>query len=153
MSDIINGKTVSVFTGLDTEEVEAVVRCSVLEKFESGEVVIEESKVSSDLYILLKGRASVEIEVVGYNERRKERLVILRKGDAFGEVAFLKGKRRSAFVVAYDPIQVLRLDRDKMYELFESRSRIGYVMMKNLAAVLAQRLRDTNFRWRRESND
>lgn len=153
MIDIIDVASIAVFEGLSEDEVEDVVRCGEVELFDSGEVVIQESKVSSDLYLLLKGRASVEIEIEAYNQRRRERLVILREGDAFGEIAFLNGKRRSAFVVAYDSIQVLRLDSDKMYALFELQSRIGYVMMMNLAGVLAQRLRDTNFRWRREASE
>lgn len=72
----------------------AVMACGREASFDSGEVVIKESRVNSDLYLLPGGRASVEIEGTGFGGRRREQQVILRKGALFGEITFLKGKFR-----------------------------------------------------------
>ncbi len=140
-----------VFTGLTPGELDQILALGREERFEKNEAVIEESGVNSDLFLLLSGRVSVEIQMTRADgSRTREQIVRLRAPDAFGEIAFLEGKRRSAYVIASDNIRVLRVDGAKLRELFEDQNRIGYTVMKNLCLVLAHRLIDSNFRWRNE---
>ena len=81
-------------------------------------------------------------------EVSSQRLTTLREGDIFGEISFLEGKRRSAGAVAVDNISTLRIDGEKLYGLFDKNPRLGYVVMRNIGCILAQRLCDINFRWR-----
>jgi len=142
-----------IFNGLTSEEIETVVSISQEVFYNNNEVILEESSLSTDLFILIEGRVRVELEKVHYYNDQKEKveIVVLRKGDIFGEIAFLQGTRRSAFVTSMDKIRVMKIDGKKFYELFDRNNHAGYVFMRNLAIVLSSRLVDINFKWRSEA--
>ncbi len=138
------------FEGLSGQEIDAVLAISEELTFDSDQVVLEESSLGSNVYLLLEGRVGVGLgtsEFCRYCKEERE-LAILRKGDVFGEMAFLLGRRRSARVRAIDKIRVLKMDGERLRDLFEANNHAGYLVMRNLAAILAQRLVDLNFRWR-----
>ncbi|MEW5735402.1 MAG: cyclic nucleotide-binding domain-containing protein [Thermodesulfobacteriota bacterium] len=140
-----------VFKGVTEKDLAEVLRLGVETGFGRGAVILKESGKSSDLFILLSGRVSVEMEASGASsEGRRDLLVRLRPGDVFGEMAFLDHSRRSAYVVASDDITCLRLDGEGLERLMESNAVLGYRLMRNLARILASRLVDSNFRWRNE---
>ncbi|MBW1988074.1 MAG: cyclic nucleotide-binding domain-containing protein [Deltaproteobacteria bacterium] len=147
--DEVAGK--SLFSGFTRGELEQILAMGKEEHFARGDVIIEESVASTDLFVLLSGAVSVEIQMVRAGGKRvQEQIVRLRAPDVFGEIAFLEGKRRSASVVALDNIRVLRLDGPSVKDLFKARPRMGYVAMSNLCLILSHRLIDSNFRWRNE---
>ena len=142
-----------IFNGLSTEEIEAIISLSQQVSYNNNEVILEESSPSTELFILIEGRVRVELEKVHYYNDQKEKveIVILRKGDIFGEIAFLEGTRRSAYVSAIDKIRAMKIDGKKLHELFNRNNHAGYMFMRNLAVVLANRLIDINFKWRSEA--
>ena len=142
-----------IFNGLSSEEIEKVISVSQEVFYNNKEVIIEESSPSTDLFILLDGRVRVEIEKVHFynDQREKVELVVLRSGDVFGEIAFLEGTRRSAYVSAIDKIRAMKIDGKKLYELFDRNNHLGYVLMRNLAIILSNRLVLLNFKWRSEA--
>lgn len=143
-----------IFNGLTSEEIETVVSISQEVFYNNNEVILEESSLSTDLFILIEGRVRIELEKINYynNQKEKVEIVVLRKGDIFGEIAFLQGTRRSAFVTSMDKIRVMKIDGKKLYELFDRNNHAGYVFMRNLAIVLSNRLVDINFKWRSEAS-
>ena len=140
----------SIFNGLTNQELEAVLSCCEHVRFKTNEIIITESAVNSDLYILVEGRVSVELGIGFENTTDREQVVILRAGDIFGEIAFLESRRRSAHVIAMDDIETIKLDKIKLDNLFNKNNYIGFVIMKNIAITLSNRLIDTNFRWKND---
>lgn len=144
-----------VFEGLSEKGLDSILSIGRETAFNPGEVILEESKLGSHLYTIVKGRVSVELKTDQMHEKAEEdegkQLAILRPGDVFGEIAFLAEKRRSAHVVAIDEVLLLELDGEKLYDLFDRDNRTGYLVMRNIAAILSQRLVDFNFRWRDKS--
>jgi CRP/FNR family transcriptional regulator len=137
-----------LFTGLSETELERVITLMTIARFDAGALILRESTLSSDLYILKSGRISIELDVSSYNMSGREQIVILRPGDIFGEIAFLENKRRSAHVVALDPVEAIQMDGARLKELFVMNYKIGYSIMSNIALTLTHRLIDTNFKWR-----
>ena len=152
MTDVASIASFKIFKGLNESQLQSVLQLAEHLEYQQGDVVLEESSVSNDLFVLLKGRTDVEIMATqtGRNEKSRKRLAILRVGDAFGEMAFLDSSRRSARVAAFDDIKVLKLNRERFYELFEKDPALGFHFMHNLALILAQRLIELNFMWRDE---
>lgn len=134
-----------VVAGLSPDELDQVILCCEVCSFKKNEPVIKEYSLNSALFILIQGSVSVQIEVPYQSGPKMEELAVLEAGDIFGEMAFLEEWRRSACVIAVDDISVLKLDGDKLNELFERELHIGYLMMRNLGLILAKRLMDTNF--------
>jgi CRP/FNR family transcriptional regulator, cyclic AMP receptor protein len=141
-----------LFAGLSRSDIDAILACGAAVSFQTGQVIFEESSVNSDLYVILDGRVCVEIDAPSASGDGNEhlQLALLRTGEVFGEIAFLKGKRRSARVCALDDVSVLQLDGTKLTSLFESNPSLGYHAMRNLATILAQRVVDVNFKWRQD---
>ena len=143
-------KGFKIFEGLSSEEVNAVIACGELAHFHGGAKIIEESAESSDLYVVLSGRASIEIMVHNHMRQvtRAKQIAIFRLGDVFGDMAFLSGTRRSASVSTIDDFTTMVFDHAKLYALFESKPRIGYIVVRNIAKIMANRLMELNFQMR-----
>ena len=141
-----------IFEGLATEELRAIHNFSTRLSLRAGDVILEESKQSPDhdLFVVVKGRVRVELaSSEGDAEGRpSKRLAVLKSGDVFGEMGFLKGRHRSARVLAYSDVVALKVNRDKLFELFVPNPRLGYLVMRNLAAILSDRIVEMNFMWR-----
>jgi CRP-like cAMP-binding protein len=136
-----------LFEGLTPIEMEAVMACGRIVNFAAGEKVIEESDESWDLYVVLDGRISIEMAVRHHSarEERRKQLALFRKGEVFGDMAFLRGARRSASVTTVDDFTAMVFDRDLLYRLFEEDNRIGYIMVRNLACIMSERVMELNF--------
>ena len=137
-----------LFDGLNKDELKCITAIMTQVNFEANQIILKESTVSTDLYIIQSGRVSIELDTSSYNETGSEQLVILRAGDIFGEMAFLENKRRSAHAIALDPVQAVSMTGYQLKALFKENYKIGYIIMKNIAVILSNRLIDTNFKWR-----
>ena len=139
-----------IFEGLSHQEVDAVIACGKITQFQGGVRIIEESSQSFDLYLVLSGSVSIEMMVqnhLGQVERNMQ-IAVFRPGDIFGDMAFLSGTRRSASVSALEHFSAVVFDHDKLHELFENNTRIGYVVVKNIAKIMSNRLMELNFMMR-----
>jgi CRP-like cAMP-binding protein len=141
-----------VFGGLSDDELQEILSFCREEVFKNEDIIQEDSTATSDLYVLVEGRVSIEFEMwpPDMDAQDRAQLAILRPGDVFGEIAFLKGKRRSANVKAIDETRVLQIDGQRLNDLFQKSPHIGYTVMRNMALILAQRIENINFMWRDE---
>jgi len=143
-----------IFEGLTPEELEAVFDISQEITYKSGDVILEESSygTDADFYVILNGNVKVELQASQMQTDKKinKRLAVLKHGDVFGEMGLLRSRRRSAQVSAYSDLAVLKVNREKLFQLFVYNPRVGYLIMRNLAAILSDRIMDMNFMWRDE---
>ena len=69
----------------------------------------------------------------------------LKPGQAFGEIALVdQGIRSATALTNQDNTIVLRLPREALMDLCDNNLELGYKLMKNLAADLALKLRNTD---------
>ena len=117
---------------------------------QKGDVVLREYDATKALYVI--GRGEVEIimspGLVGdANQQRTEAMVLLklRQGQITGEVALVDEGTRSATVqVSEDNTYLLKIPRERLMLLCDSYPELGYKLMKNLAADLAFKIRNTD---------
>jgi CRP-like cAMP-binding protein len=141
-------KTVfNIFEGLNDSEINSILSLGEEVTFNKGALILVESVRTSEIYIIMEGRVSIDIGSVSFDKgvRAKIQLAVLRQGAIFGEMAFLENQRRTANVTAIDKVNVVKIDRDKLLDLFSKNHYIGYIFMRNLSFILSQRLEDTNF--------
>lgn len=131
---------VQLFKGLRPEEAREFCKNFRVEKHTPQTVIFQEGTQSQDLYILAQGRVSIDLNVSG----RHHNLCIMRRHDAFGEMALLDGRARSASATAIDSVECWVLNRNDFQALLLNQPRIGVVILHNLAVMLADRLRDSN---------
>ena len=112
-------KTSHLFEDMDAGAVERLIDAATIEKFDSGQVILEEGTVGDDLFLILFGTVEVSIHVEG----GEKKLAQMTKGDVFGEIAGLIDHHRYATVTAIGPTR----DRRRAVESFPERAVIGYV--------------------------
>ena len=142
-----------IFEGITLEELNSVYDISQEVSFKSGDVILEESSygADSDFFVILQGNVKVELQSSQVQTEGKtisKRLAVLKNGDVFGEMGLLRSKRRSAQVSAYSDLTVLKVNQKKLFQLFVYNPRLGYLVMRNLAAILSDRIMEMNFMWR-----
>jgi CRP-like cAMP-binding protein len=141
-----------IFEGLTLEELEAIYNISEEVTYVAGEIILEESSygADSDFFVILQGNVKVELlaSQLQTDIKINKRLAVLKFGDVFGEMGVLRSRRRSAQVSAYSDITALKVNQQKLFELFVYNPRLGYLIMRNLAAILSDRIMEMNFMWR-----
>jgi CRP-like cAMP-binding protein len=143
-----------IFEDFSLEELDALLAISQEVSYISGDVILEESSygADSDFFVILQGNVKVELAAsqILTESKMNKRLAVLKSGDVFGEIGLLRSKRRSAQVSAYSDMLARKINQKKLFELFEYNSRLGYLLMRNLATILSDRIMDMNFMWRNE---
>ena len=141
-----------IFEGITHEELDAIFEISEEANYNAGEIILEESSfgADSDFYIILQGNVKVELQAsqIDSDDKLNKRLAVLKNSDVFGEMGLLRKRRRSAQVSAYSELTVLKVNQKKLFQLFVYNPRLGYMIMKNLAAILSDRIMEMNFMWR-----
>jgi CRP/FNR family transcriptional regulator, cyclic AMP receptor protein len=132
---------VMLFAGLSGEELEAVAEICNERQVERGEVIAEQGAPGDEFYIVTDG--FLEISVTG-DASTSQVLVNLGKGQIIGEMALIDQGPRSATVRAVSNAVVQVIRRADFEALCNRNTRIGYVVMKDIAADLSFKLRHRN---------
>ncbi len=102
--------------------------------FKSGERIVRRGEKTEGVYLLLEGRAVVELPA-------RSNLPSIGPGEICGELSFLDDLQASANVVADEAVEGLFLDRSALSSLFELFPHLGSRFYRSLAANLSYRLR------------
>ncbi len=133
---------VDIFQGLSPRQLESLAQVSEERKYRRAEVVFTEHSSGAEVYIIKKGKVCIELGLKGKpNTATIQRLGV---GQIFGELALVDKRSRSATAICDNDCEIIIIDRVKLDELFKQDSRLGYVVMRNLAQLLAERLRRTD---------
>jgi CRP-like cAMP-binding protein len=133
---------VDIFRGLSQRQLESLAQISHEKEYRAGEAVFTEHSSGAEVYIIKKGKVCIELGLKGKSNTAT--IQRLGAGQIFGELALVDKRSRSATAICDSDCEIITIDRDKLDELFEQDSRLGYVVMRNLAQLLAERLRRTD---------
>ncbi|MBI3965264.1 MAG: FAD-dependent oxidoreductase [Chloroflexi bacterium] len=115
---------------LQVERTEAVIRLH----FEPGQMIVQQGDVGTRFYTIVKG----EVEVVRRLPGGREELIgRLGPGEHFGELALMKGTRRTATVRAVTAVDVLAIERGDFLALATQGSLKAFTGVTSVAAEAA----------------
>ena len=98
LPDELKGIYEDAFTALSTREFKNIMKTNPYRVYHSGEKIMSEGEVASELLLLLKGTASVTT--------RKTEVASVSTGDFIGEMGFIGKQVASADVIAADDVLV-----------------------------------------------
>jgi len=125
----------TITEGLSNEGREALLRNAMVFKCGPGEVLMTENDGGRSFGFIEKGVVKV---VIG-----GKTVVLLSRGDIFGEIAFVMNSKRSAQVIAVSPdTEVVLLHPNAIEQIKDEKDRT--TIWQNLARVLAQKVVLTN---------
>jgi CRP-like cAMP-binding protein len=143
-------RSISLFQGLPDADLAALAGlCNVVELAPRDELV-EESAHGDDVYGLVEGRVSIHLAMP--DGRESDAIAQLRSGDTVGESILLGRTRRIATAVARDRVVALRWEGKRLLAHFDAHPATGYVVMRNLARIVLERLTATNMMLRNTLN-
>ena len=129
-----------ILHGLDAVDRATFEPYLVPDTLPAGSILCAEGEPADRMWLLTQG--SVSVRVRGEGRPLGIRLSSCAAGTVIGEIALLQFGLRSATVVADEDVEIYRLSRHDFEALMKLRPEAGAKVLKNMAAELAQRLRD-----------
>lgn len=123
------------FRGFPDVDLWEIVRASIWQEVDTGEVLVREGDLDEALFIITAGGAEVSKEGTFLHS--------LREGDCFGEMSYLNKSRRTATVTASGPLSVMKIN-PTLIEQVSTDCQLRFY--KILLRVLAERLSRTTER-------
>lgn len=136
-SEAVYLKQVSIFNGLNDEEIHDLISVAKKRIFRSGEVIFHRDDPGQVLYIIKEGK--VKICLIS-PDGQEISLVVFGKGEYFGEFALLDGLPRSADAIALEKVECYTLQRSDFHNVIMKNPRIAIQIME----ILCERLRRTD---------
>jgi CRP/FNR family transcriptional regulator, cyclic AMP receptor protein len=145
---------VDVFDELSHERLERISNICVEHRYNQGDLIFQENTRSDGLYVILNGE--VEIQVDPHTTDGDQQapggpltLAKLRRGQSFGEVALVdEGMRSASARCATSDTRLLQIRRVDLLEICHEDFELGFILMRNLAADLALKMRQTDLMMR-----
>lgn len=126
-------RKVPLFSSLNDEELDAIVRTSLMRTFPRDHIILLEDDDGDTLFIINRGM----VKVTTFSEQGKEVIFsILYSGDFFGDMSLLDGRPRSATVVTLEESEVSMLRRADFIKLIEKYPRISLRLLEELTSRL-----------------
>ncbi len=139
---------VPLFRGLSESQVRAVSAVLRRGRARAGEAIVSEGEMGRSLFVLVRGTVETTKQMGlagpdGSGPRQKV-LVQMSAPQSFGEIGLLEESPRSATVRAATECELLELRREDFEKLVGSDVHLAYVLVRNIASSLIQRLRRTD---------
>ncbi|MBN1412854.1 MAG: cyclic nucleotide-binding domain-containing protein [Spirochaetales bacterium] len=144
--DLLNAlKKSAIFEGLDDKEIGTVAGICTEKSYDNGAVVFGENSTDCGMYILVLGQVDIQMNIGIDSELAT--VCVIREGEVFGELSLVDRAPRSATAKSAGNSTMFLLEADAFEKLVETHSRIGYIVMKNIAKIVSTRLRETNIKY------
>ncbi len=99
---------------------------------EAGRVIFKEGEPGDTMYIIQKGRVKITKRV----DNVEKILMVLGKGDFFGEMALIRNTPRTATATAVDTCELLAFNRDGFLSMISKNSNIAMNIIEKLCIRL-----------------
>lgn len=155
MSVVTVLKQADIFYELTTTQLELIASICEERHYQTGELVFAENTIGSELYVIANGEVDIQVDpaLLGHvsGNAGPHTIATLRRGQSFGEVALVdEGRRSAAARCAQHDTHLIIIPRDKLMLLCDTYAQLGYRLMRNLAADLAMKIRNTDLQVREQ---
>ena len=127
---------VPLFARLVERELLRVMQVVEVISFDPGQIVVREGNRGDELFIVLRGQASIT--------RGDTTLLEIGPGDHFGEMALIRAMPRSATVTATAQSELIALRRADFFEILRHEHELAVKLLWQFLGVLADRLDHTS---------
>ncbi|MBN1658248.1 MAG: cyclic nucleotide-binding domain-containing protein [Anaerolineae bacterium] len=139
-----NLRSCELFSSLSDSELIEISALATSETYDAGQVICSEQEVAGRLFILQEGCVQLHINV--RSSVQSDETVTMQEvepGRIFGWSSLVRQRQFTASARAVDRVCLIVFKADDLNALFDRDTHIGFVVMKQLAEVIASRLRRT----------
>ena len=134
-------KDSEIFRGLDDAQIEKLADLCDEESYRRGETIFNQGKKADKLFILVDG--AVTLRIRAQKEIDLTATTVEKRGEVFGMAALLKPHRHQVTAQCSKVTNVLSIEGDEVFRMFERDYRMGFEVMKRVAEIYASRLNST----------
>ena len=132
-------KEFRVFQNLNDREVSLIAEYADEEVIPGGQRIFQEGSLATRLFLLEKGR--VAIRMAADKVREPLEVEVLHPGEIFGWSAVTEPYTFTAEAWTLEECKVIVLSSDVLRDIFKKNSHIGYLVMREVASVISERLK------------
>jgi len=126
-----------LFSGLVDSEYRLLITVCHLIELPRQKVLFHADESGHELFMLLNGRIEIKAKNSGH-------LGIIHPGEVVGEMAVVRNAPRSATATAIEDSLLFRINQADLDLILGKSPRVCYIIMKNIARELAERLATSN---------
>jgi len=138
MQNYVQMFTEGLFKGLAPDEAEAFINHCEKKSYRDQTVLFEEMTEATSLYMLVAGE--VELKFTMAAQKGEAILAIRKPGDAIGWSSLVPPYKYTFSGVCRGEVTVLQISRGSMQSIFATNYHLGYIFMRNIAALSVDRL-------------
>jgi len=131
-----------LFKDVSTRHLLRILERTTIRAFKPGDHVFFEKDPASALYVILEGT----VTILKHQGKKTIPLAELERGTFFGEMALVDEAARSATALVTDHARLLCLFQHDLDLVIRQMPRTGAILMRNIAHIMAIRLRVTTER-------
>jgi CRP/FNR family cyclic AMP-dependent transcriptional regulator len=125
------------FNAFSEKQLAELVKVTETKTFKKGSEIYKEGDRANYIFLVSKGWVSLrKIDPerdIGISFENRE------KGELFGTACFMKPQEYTLNAVCMEDSEVLKMDADKLFDLFQKDYQIGYLFLKEIAKVYFER--------------
>jgi CRP-like cAMP-binding protein len=137
MVEIKDLKKFDTFSLLSEDQLAEIAKITEKQTFKKGAQVYQEGDRANHIFLVTKGLVSMRKiapgDTIGISFESRE------KGDLFGTACFMKPQEYTLNSVCMEDSEVMAIDADKLFDLFQQHPEIGYKFMKEIAKIYFER--------------
>jgi len=135
-------KACPLFSELEDEAVQKIIPLCREERHPKGAVIFTEGSKADTLFLLAKGEVTLRYEICPQPDACQDTTIpVETAGAVIGWSSLVKPRRLTASAHCLSDVQLIAIDGEALNDLLERDSHIGFVVMKQLAEVISERLR------------
>ena len=143
-----------IFYELTNTQLELVASICEEKHYQTGDIVFEENTRGDELYVIASGEVEIQVNpalIGGDSTTGPQTIATLRRGQSFGEVALVdEGLRSASARCAQHDTHLVVIPREQLMLLCDTYPQLGHRLMRNLAADLAMKIRNTDLQVREQ---
>jgi len=125
------------FNAFSEDQLAELVNATEIKTFAKGAEIYKEGDRANQIFIVAKGWVSLrKIDPerdLGISFENRE------KGELFGTACFMKPQEYTLNAVCMENSEVMAMDADKLFDLFQKDYQIAYLFLKEIAKVYFER--------------
>lgn len=128
-----------LFRGMRRLQIRRIMLLGQVSRFGDGERIMQRGERGDAIFVLLNGRVAIETPKA---DGSAESFHVASTGEVFGLAAMMCDRPRVATATALGRAEVLALDWARLQRIARLFPRSAYLLFRNLAAVIGERLAD-----------
>ncbi len=127
-------RDISLFSMLDDSQLKLLAFTSEVYEYVAEEYLFHQDDVSDSIFVVLDGN----VEILDVSGDSPVLLAVLGSGNLIGELAVLRGERRSASVKTKTRVEALKIPNDRFLKLITDNPQMALHVLSDISTKLAR---------------